>query len=122
MRKNNRSFLRRKARTRKKIRNSANRLRLSVFRSNKSIYAQIIDDQKGITLIAVCSRELDKPEGKASPDRESKMDQARLVGEILAKKALEKEIKQVVFDRGSFAYHGRVKALAEGARKAGLNF
>lgn len=93
-----------KLRVRAKIRRLGNRPRLSVFRSNKYIYAQIIDDAKSITLVA------------------AKGDAADQVGSDLAKKAVTKKIKDVVFDRGSYKYHGRVKALAEAARKGGLNF
>ncbi len=102
-------------RTRKKIKVFIKRLRLSVFRSNLHIYAQIIDDQKGRTLVAASDSEL---KGK----KLKKAKKAEKVGELLAKKALEKNIKEVVFDRGSYQYHGRVKALAEGARKGGLVF
>jgi len=94
----------RKLRVRSKIRRLSIRPRLSVFRSNKAIYAQIIDDVKGVTLA--------QAKGKNSG----------LVGEEVAKKALSKKIKDVVFDKGEYRYHGRVKALAEGARKEGLNF
>lgn len=87
-----------------KIRKLGRRPRLSVFRSNKAIYAQVIDDGKGKTLV--------EAHGQA----------AGSVGEALAKKALTKKVKEVVFDRGSYRYHGRVKALAEGARKGGLKF
>lgn len=93
-----------KDRVRAKIRKLGDRPRLSVFRSNKFIYAQIIDDDKSVTLVA------------------AKGEKASLVGEDLAKKAVAKKIKDVVFDRGSYKYHGRVKILAEAARKGGLNF
>lgn len=92
------------------------RLRLSVFRSNRWIYAQIIDDEKGQTLVAAAERELGKE------TKGTKTERAGLVGELLAKKALKKGIKKVYFDRGRFKYHGRLKALAEGARKGGLAF
>ena len=100
-----------------KIKGSEKRLRLSVFRSNKGIYAQIINDNLGKTLISASSRDV---VGKQKDS--SKADQAGLVGELLAKKALLKGIKMVVFDRGCYRYHGRVKALAEGSRKGGLKF
>lgn len=90
------------------------RLRLTVFRSNQAIYAQIIDDQKGRTLAAANSLKL--------KTQDTKTKKAFAVGEQLAKKALKKKIKKVTFDRGSYRYHGRVKALAEGARKGGLLF
>jgi len=106
----------RKTRVSIKIRGTAKRPRLSVFRSNKRIYAQLIDDEARKTLLAASEKEI-KPKAK-----QAKTEKAKLVGEILAKKALRKKIKQVVFDRGPFRYHGRVKALAEGARKGGLKF
>jgi len=106
----------RKTRVRIKIKGTAKKPRLSVFRSNKRIYAQLIDDEARKTLIAASEKEI------KSKTKQTKTEKARLVGEILAKKALKKKIKQVVFDRGSFRYHGRVKALAEGARKGGLQF
>lgn len=112
---------RRKARVRIKIGGTAERPRLSVFRSNRKIYAQLIDDEKGKTLIAASERELDK-KTKKQKNRKTKTERASLVGELLAKRAAKKKIKQVVFDRGSYRYHGRVKALAEGARKGGLKF
>lgn len=93
------------------------KLRLSVFRSAKFIYAQIIDDTKGKTLAAYSSRHLGKEKGKLT-----KTEAAGLVGEELAKRAKAKKISQIVFDRGANKYHGQVKALAEGARKAGLKF
>ncbi|AEB12445.1 50S ribosomal protein L18 [Marinithermus hydrothermalis] len=107
------AYERRKFRTRNKIKRSG-RLRLSVHRSLKHIYAQIIDDEKGHTLVASSSLAL-KLSG-------TKTEVARKVGEDIAKKALEKGITKVVFDRGPFKYHGRVKALAEGAREGGLEF
>jgi len=88
--------------------------RLSVFRSNKHIYAQLIDDNKGLVLASVSDKDL-KIKGK-------KVDAAKLVGETIAKKANNLKINKVVFDRGGFQYHGRVKNLAEGAREAGLKF
>lgn len=101
----------REARTRKKARFVSAYPRLSVFRSNKHIYAQIIDDTMHKTLVSVSENE------KASG---TKTDRAREIGKEIAKVALEKKIKQVAFDKGSYAYHGRVKALAEGAREGGL--
>ncbi|MEO0289528.1 MAG: 50S ribosomal protein L18 [candidate division WOR-3 bacterium] len=93
------------------------RPRLVVFRSLKHIYAQIIDDSKGITLCSAST--LDKDFPKVEGDKKAK---AFKVGEILAKRALEKGIKQIVFDRNGYRYHGRVKNLADGARKSGLDF
>jgi large subunit ribosomal protein L18 len=95
------------------------RPRLSVFRSSKHIYAQIIDDGNGVTLAAASTLDKDiKSEGKTGADR----DAAAAVGKLIAARAKENGVDQVVFDRGGFLYHGRVKALAEAAREAGLNF
>jgi len=110
-------FVKRQKRIRKKIFNPL-RVRLSVFRSNKHIYGQIIDDQKGISLVSSSDLKIDKKSVAAH----KKSEIAQLVGEEIAKKALKKKIKSVVFDRGGYKYHGRVKALAEGARKGGLIF
>jgi len=106
---------RRKKRTRGKILNQKSQPRLSVFRSNLHIYAQIIDDQKENTLVSASDQEIDD-KGK------NKIEKARLVGEILAKKAKTKKITRVIFDRGAYKYHGRIKALADEARKGGLIF
>ena len=109
----------RHARVRKKISGTSDCPRLDVYRSNASIYAQIIDDSKGVTLLAVSSRDKDlesKLKGK------TKTEQARIVGETIGEKALSAKIKNVVFDRGGYIYTGRVQALAEGARSAGLKF
>jgi len=95
------------------------RLRLAVFRSNKSIYAQIIDDKQTKTLVAASEKDLDK---KTLKNKITKTEKARLIGKILAKKAIDQKIKQVFFDRRDYRYHGRVKALAEGAREGGLQF
>ncbi len=91
--------------------------RLAVFRANQHIYAQIIDDQIGKTLVSASSAEL-----KAGAKQTKKTEKSAQVGELVAKKALEKNISEVVFDRGGYQYHGRVKALAEAARSAGLKF
>lgn len=113
-------------RIRKKIFGTDERPRLSVFRSKKQIYAQIIDDTEGHTLVACSSLSpeiRDKiREAKEKGEIKSKVDIAFLVGEVLAQKAREKGITKVCFDRGGYKYHGRVKALAEGARKGGLEF
>lgn len=101
-------------RTRNKIKGTAVRPRLAVFRSSQHMYAQIIDDTEGRTLVAASTLEV-KVDG-------TKTDAAKAVGEAVAKKALEKGIDKVVFDRGGNLYHGRIKALAEGAREAGLDF
>lgn len=110
----NAARLRRHARVRTKISGTAERPRLNVFRSLKNIYAQVIDDQAGVTLVAASSLELDGNGGNK--------DAAREVGKLVAKKATEKGIKAVVFDRGGYVYHGRVQELAEGAREGGLEF
>ena len=103
-------------RIRKKIRGSAETPRLSVFRSNKEIYVQLIDDVSGVTLAAASSRD------KACKASGTKKDVAKAVGKIIAERAISKNINSVVFDRGGYLYHGRVKALADGAREGGLQF
>ncbi len=110
------SRFKRKKRIRKNIFGSQERPRLSVFRSSKHIYAQIIDDIEGKTLVSAST--LDK-ESKGKGD---KKERAKEIGQLIGKKALDKGIKKVVFDRNGFLYHGRVKALSTGAREAGLNF
>jgi large subunit ribosomal protein L18 len=110
---------RRHKRVREKVFGTSRRLRLSVYRSLNHIYAQIIDDLKGYTLVSASS--LDK-EFKGNESHKGNIKAARQVGELIAKRALEKGIKKVVFDRGGYLYHGRVKALAEAAREAGLEF
>ncbi len=112
--------LRRKMRIRKRLSGTPERPRLAVFRSARHIYAQVIDDTKGVTLSAACSL---SPEIKDRlAECNGKTEVAKLVGELIAKRALEKGIKKVAFDRGGYKYHGRVKALADGAREAGLEF
>ncbi|MCD6276866.1 50S ribosomal protein L18 [candidate division WOR-3 bacterium] len=111
--------IRRHLRVRKKVFGTAQKPRLSVYRSLKHIYGQLIDDTRGVTLLAVSSLTKDLREQLRG---KKKTEQAMIVGEYLGKKALEKGITQVVFDRGGFLYHGRVKAFADGARKAGLKF
>ena len=106
---------RRHARVRSKISGTASCPRLCVYRSNKNIEAQIIDDGKKVTLVASSSMSLKLENG-------SNVEAARKVGEDIAQKALKKKIKKVVFDRSGYLYHGRVKALAEAAREAGLEF
>ena len=111
----------RKARTRFKLKNSCTKnIRLSVFRSNSNIYAQIIDDEKQSTLLA--SSSLDKDLKKKLGKKTGNIETATAVGSDIAKKAKEKGIKEVYFDRGGYLYHGRIKALAEAARKEGLKF
>ena len=111
--------LKRKKRIRKNIFGNQERPRLSVFRTAKHIYAQIIDDTKGITLAAAST--LDK-EYKETPVEGKKQDVAKSVGNLIGKRAMDKGIKKVVFDRNGFLFHGRVKALSDGAREAGLEF
>ncbi|MEA2755295.1 MAG: large subunit ribosomal protein [Aliidongia sp.] len=113
-------FLRRKQRVRTKLRKLAgSRPRLSVFRSSMHIYAQLIDDAQGVTLVAASSIDKGlKTDLKTGADKAA----AEAVGKLLAERAVEKGIKDVVFDRGGYLYHGRVKALADAARAAGLNF
>ncbi|MEM6261162.1 MAG: 50S ribosomal protein L18 [Bacteroidota bacterium] len=106
-----------RTRIRTHIRGNADKPRLSVFRSNKQIYAQLIDDDMGVTLVSCSSRLKD-----LSSQPVSKIETSRLVGQRLAEIAKEKGIGTVVFDRGGYKYHGRVKALAEGAREGGLVF
>jgi large subunit ribosomal protein L18 len=106
----------RKLRVRSKIRNVSQNPRLSVYRSLKHIYAQIIDDVQGRTLVAASSRD------KGLAEKASGIKAATLVGEALGKKAVQKGVTAVVFDRGGRPYHGQVKALAESARQAGLKF
>ena len=102
-------------RIRKTISGSATKPRLSVFRSNKEMYAQLIDDVNGVTLLAASSRE--KEIGKGT-----NIEVATAVGKLVAEKALKAGIETVTFDRGGYLYHGRIKSLAEGARAAGLKF
>lgn len=118
--------LRRKKRVRKKIFGYPERPRVSVFRSHKHIYAQVINDVEGHTLVALSSLSPEVrtkvEELKSKGEVKGKADVARLVGRMLAEKAKEKGITKVVFDRGGYKYHGRVKALAEGLREGGLEF
>lgn len=107
-----------KYRIRKKISGNSDIPRMSVFRSNKNIYVQLIDDISGITLVSASSKEKEIAEKKEL----TKAKTADLVGEKIAQKAKDKGISQVVFDRSGYLYHGRVKALAEAARKGGLKF
>ena len=111
---------RRKARVRRALKSAANgRPRLSVFRSSKQIYAQIIDDDRGQTLASASSLEKDA-RGKLKTG--ANVEAAKEVGRMLAERATQAGVKQVVFDRGSYLYHGRVKALADAAREGGLEF
>lgn len=113
------SRLRRKKHIRKIVHGTSERPRLVVFRSERQIYAQLVDDEVGKTLTAVSSL---TPELREKTAKMKPMDVCKLVGEACARKALERNINQVVFDRNGFPYHGRVKAVAEGARKGGLQF
>ena len=108
--------IKRHNRVRGKISGTAERPRLCVFRSEKNIYAQIIDDVAGNTLVAASSVE------KAFEGNGGNMEAAKKIGALVAERALQKGIEEVVFDRGGYIYHGRVKALAEGAREGGLKF
>jgi large subunit ribosomal protein L18 len=117
MKKENALFNRRSQRNRTAIRKKSDRVRLSVFRSGQHIYAQIIDDVRGVTLVTAST--LDKElKGKAG----STVDAAKSVGELIGKRASAAGVKEVVFDRGGFIYHGRLKALADAARENGLSF
>ena len=109
----------RHARVRNKISGTADRPRLNVYRSLNNIYAQVIDDTTGNTLVSAST--LDE-EIKAAVKNTGNKEAAKAVGTLVAKRALEKKIKNVVFDRGGYIYHGRVKELAEAAREAGLEF
>ncbi|CAN5403661.1 50S ribosomal protein L18 [soil metagenome] len=104
-------------RIRKKISGEPSKPRLSIFRSNKDIYAQLIDDVNGTTIAAASSRQKDLVAKEGN-----KVTKSKLVGEAIARKSLDLGIKKVVFDRSGYLYHGRIKAVAEGAREAGLEF
>lgn len=111
----NKTRQRRHMRVRNKISGTAECPRLNVYRSNKNIYAQVIDDVAGVTLVSASTLD-------SEVSGNTKTEQAASVGEIVAKRAVEKGIKEVVFDRGGYLYHGRVEALAEAARENGLDF
>lgn len=111
----NKNKIKKQIRTRSKVKGTKERPRLSVFRSNKGIYAQLVNDEDGKTILGVSENHLEEKNGQKSV-------QAKNLGIFLAKKAREKKVKKVVFDRGSYVYHGRVKALADGAREGGLEF
>lgn len=111
----NKQKLKRQIRTRSKIRGTGKRPRLSVFRSNRFMYAQLINDEERKTVVGVSEKHLkEKLTGKST--------RAKAVGVLLAKKALDKKIERVVFDRGSYSYHGRISSVAKGAREGGLKF
>jgi large subunit ribosomal protein L18 len=126
MKKRMQKQIQRKRRVRSKIFGKAECPRLSVYRSNKNIYVQIIDDSVGKTLVSASEKDiLTKEKGvkkKGKEDKYSKLEKAKMVGKIVAQKALKKKITKVVFDRGGYRYHGRVSALATGAREGGLKF
>ena len=109
-----------KIKIRKRIEGSEQKPRLAVYRSLNNIYAQLIDDSSGKTIVAVSSLSKDLQEDLKSA--KGKIDKSKIVGNFLAKKALEKNVKKVVFDRSGYKYHGRVKAIADGAREGGLDF
>lgn len=102
-------------RIRRRVKGSEERPRLCIFRSARHIYAQVVDDTKGVTLVSASTLDV---EGHKGANKET----AKAIGAEVAKRALNKNIKEVVFDRNGYLYHGRVKALADGAREAGLNF
>ncbi len=115
----NSNFDRRRQRVRRGLKKkSLGKLRLTVYRSNQHIYAQIIDDLKSVTIVSASTKEKDFPK----KIKASTVAAAEEVGKLVAERAMKEKAKEVVFDRGGYLYHGRVKALAEGARKAGLKF
>lgn len=111
--------IRRHERVRSKVEGTTDRPRLSVFRSLNHIYAQVIDDIKGVTLVSASTVD---PEIVGSLEGKVKKSQAELVGQVVARRAMEKGVENVVFDRGGYKYNGRVQALADAARKQGLKF
>ncbi|MBW2054148.1 MAG: 50S ribosomal protein L18 [Deltaproteobacteria bacterium] len=111
--------LKRKKRIRKHLIGTQERPRLNVFRSSKHIYAQVIDDEQGHTLVAASSLEKTV---KEQPKFENKITAADFIGKLIGERAIKKGLKKVVFDRGGFLFHGRVKAVSNGAREAGLDF
>jgi large subunit ribosomal protein L18 len=120
IKKNYNSRLRSKLKIKKKISGTAEKPRLTVFRSLNDIYAQLIDDVNGVTLVAASSKNKELVEDiKGS---KGKINKSKLVGKLIGQKALEKKIETVIFDRNGYRYHGRVQAVAEGAREAGLKF
>jgi large subunit ribosomal protein L18 len=115
----NAARLRRHVRVRQNVSGTSQRPRLNVFRSLSEIYAQVIDDESGNTIVSASTIDMNL---RSDMEGKNKTEQARLVGEVLAERAKEKGISEVVFDRGGYRYMGRVKALAEGAREFGLRF
>ena len=118
--KDNKKRTRKKERVRKKISGTSECPRLSVFRSLNNIYAQLIDDTKGATLLEASS--LSKDVAEQLKTAKGKVSKSKMVGQLLAKRAVEKGITKVVFDRNGFTFHGRIKAVADGAREGGLKF
>ena len=116
----NNKRLKNKIRVRKKITGTAERPRVAVFKSLKQIYAQVIDDSNSVTLISASS--LSKDIASDIKDAKSKIEKSKIVGKHLAEKAVEKGISSVVFDRSGYRYHGRIQAIADGAREGGLKF
>lgn len=112
-------YQQRKRRVRSRVSGTAKRPRLSVYKSNTHIYGQLIDDEGQKTVVSASDLKIKTAKG---PERAKRVERAGLVGEEIAKKAVAKKIKKVVFDRNGYRFHGRVKALAEGARKGGLDF
>jgi large subunit ribosomal protein L18 len=115
----NKARLKRHLRVRKKIEGTTARPRLNIFRSSKHMYAQIIDDTTGVTVVSASTQDKDL---RAEVGNGGNVEAARKVGELIAKRAKEKGLDKVVFDRGGYLYHGRVQALADAAREAGLEF
>ncbi|MDR3668211.1 MAG: 50S ribosomal protein L18 [Ignavibacteriaceae bacterium] len=120
IKRNNNSRLRSKLKTRKKIFGEPERPRLTVYRSLDNVYAQVIDDRSGKTLAAASS--LSKELTESLKNTKGKLAKSKLVGNLVAKKALDQNILSVVFDRNGYRYHGRIQALADGAREGGLKF
>ncbi len=112
------TFLRREIRTRVKVRGTTARPRLTVHKSNKFMSAQIIDDEKGVTLVSVTEKQL----GKLGELGKDGIGKSKEIGKMIAEKAVKAKVKKIVFDKGGYAYHGKIKALAEGAREGGLDF
>jgi large subunit ribosomal protein L18 len=112
------TFIKRQIRTRVKVRGTTERPRLSVYKSNKFMSAQIIDDVKAVTLVSVTEKAL----GKLGELGKDGIGKAKEIGKMIAEKAVKMKIKKIVFDKGGYAYHGKIKAIAEGAREGGLEF
>ncbi len=113
----NKKVERRTKRTRSRISGTAKKPRLSVFRSNRFTYVQLIDDENGKTLVSASTKSFGKKEASLK-----QLEQAEMLGKILASKAVEKGLKEAVFDRGGYKYHGKIKSVADGAREGGLKF